>query len=1214
MATEIGSITALIGTATATSLDGTVRNLQVGDKVFQNDIITTGAAGAIEIEFNDGNVMDMGRDSQAVLDLAVFDPDTPVAEMAVADDVFDDIEAIQQALLEGDDPTLIADPAAAGPQGQGTSEGGSSTVVRDYLNPSMTPQNGFDTTGPTISFLTPELTQFLNLVGAEDTGGDLPDTPIPPPPIDSPVNLLSMDTLSFSEANLGAGTSPAASLLTKTGGFAVSAPDGLQTLSIDGQPIIENGNFDNNTLPTITSASGNTLIITDVAQNQDGTFSISYNYTLNSAVEHSQPENDNELDKSFQIVATDTNGTSDTADLIISIEDDSPVVTSTQPEIGFEMTITNFGSNTAGYNNSYGYYVKGENGQPVSGEIIFANVKQDISSTVLVEGVNPEDIGFFIIPNGATLNPSLENGTEVSFQQLSNGSWQAVMLVEGVATPLNGQNASALFDNTALNASDYQYLNSNQNPGNQNWEDLAGGGDNDNNDVNVNVEINAVNTLKVNERFLADGDDNTAAVASLDITQYFSSQYGADGAGSSVYTLNIDLNVDTGLKDTESGETVLLRYQNNDSDTGVVEGYVVGNGSDEIVFTVVLTEDGVVTLEQFRAVLHDDPTDPVQALNPATINPGAISAVLTVSDADGDPAQASIDLGVIMAFTDDGPSAENYTGQDVISGESTAGQFNFTVGADGGGLSAINGVALIFGNDGLSQLVETEFGEIRVTEAGEYQYQATSDINQQASETIELTVIDGDGDFVSFNSEFTVLPSVAPETLSLLMSVGNEVLISNTQNFIVNGSFEDINGINTSGNPVTGVAEGSLTGTQLIAMQSITGWQLIDPDMPAMEPHAKGHGNVGSTDGNHYMDLGASPGNSGIFQQVSGLINGLEYSLSFDYLDKALKMAGSSDSGVMQVIWNGEIITTIDGENRDTWQSVNLTVIAGSFDGSNTITFNEIGSIDNHGIAIDNVSLTPNVENSYYQYDLSILASAVFDTDGNPGVLKIDATYLLGNGVAIEGEVPVRNFPARTYEIEVENNQPTTLTLISENPISDEFINSIEGQISFVNSAGELVTTNANAFVELTGTAANDTLTGTDANELIYGGAGNDILTGGGGSDIFVWRAGDEGSAGSLASDIVKDFSAADGDVLDFSDLLQGEESAADITDFIKIEQDENDVVISLRPEGNDQITQTVTLQDTNFNDLGIGGFNSSQQAEIIQTLISNGQINVDQS
>ncbi|WP_292363650.1 retention module-containing protein, partial [Methylophaga sp. UBA1464] len=114
MATEAGIISALIGTATATAVDGTVRNLQVGDKVYPNEIITTGLAGAIEIEFPDGSVMDLGRNSQAVLDTETFELDIAESESPapLADDL-DDIEAIQQALLAGEDPTQIADPTAA---------------------------------------------------------------------------------------------------------------------------------------------------------------------------------------------------------------------------------------------------------------------------------------------------------------------------------------------------------------------------------------------------------------------------------------------------------------------------------------------------------------------------------------------------------------------------------------------------------------------------------------------------------------------------------------------------------------------------------------------------------------------------------------------------------------------------------------------------------------------------------------------------------------------------------------------------------------------------------------------------------------------------------------------------------------------------------------------------------------------------------------------
>lgn len=1206
MATEAGIISALIGTATATAVDGTVRNLQVGDKVYPNEIITTGIAGAIEIEFPDGGVMDLGRNSQAVLDIEAFEFD--VAETNTpppAADLEDDIDAIQQALLAGDDPTEVAEPTAAGPGAQPTSEGGSEAVVVDYLAPRVTPQAGFETIGPSIIFPTIEEEQLPTLIDANSEDGD---TPIIPPPPES-ISILSTDQLNFAEANLSSGTNPDSSSLTKTGTFTVSASSGVDLLSIDGEPVIQDGNILNN-LPTLTNEYGNTLNITNATLNLDGTYTISYSYTLNNAVEHSQPDNDTDLSNSFEIIATDSNGISDSANLDVSIQDDNPLVTATQPEMGFEMQITNLGSISAGYDNSYGYYIKNENGEPTSGVVLFANVKQNVSSTVQVEGVNPEDIGFFVISNGGRLNSELENGTEVTFEQLPNGSWQAVT-TDGVALLSNFDKAPALFDNSELNLSNYDYLNSNANPGNQNWEDVIGGGDQDNNDVNINVEFTKTKGLTVNENLLADGDDSTAAVASLNISEYFATQYGADGAGTSEYALSIDTNVATGLNDTETGQMVSLRYQNDDPESGVVEGYIENGDDTSVVFTLSIDQGGLVTLEQLRPVFHDDPTDSLQLLTPATINPGAIDAVLTVTDSDGDTADASIDLGVVIAFNDDGPSATDYVGQDTASGESTSGQFNFNVGADGGGLSAINNTILIFGADGWSQSVATEFGTIRVTEQGDYEYQSTSDVKQTITESIELTMTDGDGDTATFEAEYSILPSVAVTPISLQLSIGSETLIESSTNFITNGSFENINGISANGNSVTDVADGSLAGGQLVSMQSITGWQLVDESMPAMEPHAGGHGQVGTTDGNHYMDLGASPGNSGIYQQVSGLVNGLEYTLSFDYLDKALKMANNADSGVMQVIWNGEVLATIDGDNRDSWESVNFTVIGGSFDGSNTLVFNEIGSIDNHGIAIDNVALTPNIENDYYQYDLSILASAAFDTDGNSGVVKIDATELRSQGIDILGYDPVINFPNRTFEIEVENDQPLTLTLVSDNPLTPEVINSIEGSLTFVSDNGAVVDVTSTAYAELVGTSADNQLIGTDSDELIIGGAGDDILTGGDGKDIFVWNAGDEGVAGVPASDTVKDFNISQGDVLDFSDILVGED-AGNLTDFISITEDGSDIVIELKPEAGD-VTQKVTLQGTSLADLGVGGFDAStQQAEIINKLVQDGHVNVD--
>jgi len=64
---------------------------------------------------------------------------------------------------------------------------------------------------------------------------------------------------------------------------------------------------------------------------------------------------------------------------------------------------------------------------------------------------------------------------------------------------------------------------------------------------------------------------------------------------------------------------------------------------------------------------------------------------------------------------------------------------------------------------------------------------------------------------------------------------------------------------------------------------------------------------------------------------------------------------------------------------------------------------------------------------------------------------------------------------------------------------------------------------------ELILSSGDETAIGGAGNDILYGSDGNDTLTGGGGSDVFKFKVGDTGS------DIITDFSLADGDKLDLS-------------------------------------------------------------------------------
>ena len=94
-----------------------------------------------------------------------------------------------------------------------------------------------------------------------------------------------------------------------------------------------------------------------------------------------------------------------------------------------------------------------------------------------------------------------------------------------------------------------------------------------------------------------------ATVASL-----FSGNYGADGAGSTTYNVTTTDNTDSGLKDTATGQNIYLFNTANG-----VEGRVGGSGG-AVAFSVTIS-NGVVTLDQVRALVHPNTGDANDSLS-----------------------------------------------------------------------------------------------------------------------------------------------------------------------------------------------------------------------------------------------------------------------------------------------------------------------------------------------------------------------------------------------------------------------------------------------------------------------------------------------------------------------------------------------------------------------------------------------------------------------
>ncbi|ACQ92884.1 Hemolysin-type calcium-binding region [Tolumonas auensis DSM 9187] len=137
-----------------------------------------------------------------------------------------------------------------------------------------------------------------------------------------------------------------------------------------------------------------------------------------------------------------------------------------------------------------------------------------------------------------------------------------------------------------------------------------------------------------------------------------------------------------------------------------------------------------------------------------------------------------------------------------------------------------------------------------------------------------------------------------------------------------------------------------------------------------------------------------------------------------------------------------------------------------------------------------------------------------------------------------------------------------------------------------------------NDFID--GRAGDDTLHGGSGEDVLLGGygtdtligdLGNDILTGGDGADIFTWTSADIGS-----SDTITDFSIAQHDMLDLTDVLTNE-PANDLTNYLSFGTNtDGDVLVNVHASG-----------DVNITDMTIVIQNPTDTLTELQTYLQNG-------
>ncbi|PMM65552.1 hypothetical protein BCT48_18990, partial [Vibrio sp. 10N.261.46.F12] len=279
---------------------------------------------------------------------------------------------------------------------------------------------------------------------------------------------------------------------------------------------------------------------------------------------------------------------------------------------------------------------------------------------------------------------------------------------------------------------------------------------------------------------------------------------------------------------------------------------------------------------------------------------------------------------------------------------------------------------------------------------GNVVFEPNQDFNGEA--TFEYTIVDTHGE----KSTTTVTVNVTPVNDDPIANDDSRAL---GDNLIVNGSFEDYDSVSNAG-----------WGSRI---DQLDGWS-YDARTGALDSVQEGYA-VDETDGDRMIDMEGNGDNVTLTQQIQGVESGTLYQLSFD-----TAMYERLPSAELEVVWNGEVVATITPESN-IMQTQSLELLGGSGDGSNTLSFREVGTEgDKSGTYLDNIKFQEVIKNLQTQEDITLdipsseLLSNDSDVDGDTLIildsLVIDPTYGQVELVELQdGSQTVRYTPADDF-------------------------------------------------------------------------------------------------------------------------------------------------------------------------------------------------------
>ncbi|CDT69034.1 conserved hypothetical protein [Vibrio coralliirubri] len=468
-----------------------------------------------------------------------------------------------------------------------------------------------------------------------------------------------------------------------------------------------------------------------------------------------------------------------------------------------EITVT-FEGETAGYENTAGYYKVDEDGNITGVEIVYENASQVDGGGDLVPGqeqfsfqvAEGESFNLFLIPNGHQHNDfdAMQDG---QYEFRAEGGSPANMdtvdpqlvfvAADGTETVIQGQNGDAIFhggSSSQLNQDGIEHTRTTVNEDGElvyGFEDLYGGGDADYTDFNFTIDVGEVNS-QIYSGEVTVGPDGTVNLPTTAIENALQIQLPED--------FNEQLEVHVTATATE--------LSNDDSETVSQTIYINATGAhiehvpEALPVSATVEEDGsiIITQEDLLANARDLDGDQLTALNLATddesvtitdngdgtytLTPdadfnGDVSFTFDVSDGDD---VVSTNLELTVSPVNDGPEAQDQT---------------FTVGEDGvltfNDQDLLTGATDIEGDDLSVEGVTYTGTDGVLTDNGDGTYSFAPNENFNGDVNFSFNVSDGT-DTVTANIDVSVTPENDPPvagSTSYTVHEDNSITISNEQ-------------------------------------------------------------------------------------------------------------------------------------------------------------------------------------------------------------------------------------------------------------------------------------------------------------------------------------------------------------------------------------------------------------------------------------------------